>query len=333
VRLAPVTSAAFVAFVAFVALAGCKEGRENQFRLFGMIDAAPPPDAEPPPPPQAAPTLAHVEGADAAAGAKLYGERCASCHGADGRGKTEAAQALRLAPTDLTTTGYICRTTDARPITVPSDADVEGALERGSHRGRKELAALDPAARRSLTLHVKTLARDFDNPASPLAAIAPETPDDAAGRARGRTIYLTVGCWRCHGLDGAGGEAAALANIRWNERPIASLTPLAQRKDYLCGDAPEAVYRMISLGISARGAAIMPRYQEFLEDFARPWKVPPAAWTRSIDGKATPAEVAAIRAWLDSLPEHEAVLALKPSEKRVRAGAMLWDLVHYVRSM
>jgi mono/diheme cytochrome c family protein len=330
VRRAGRTYVAFAAFVAFVALAGCEEGK---FRLFGMIDATPPPDAEPPPPPVAAPVLTHVEGADAAAGAKLFGARCASCHGEDGRGKTPAADALRLAPTDLTTTGYICRTTDGRPVSVPADADVEGALDRGTHRGRKELAGLDAAARRSLTLHVKTLARDFDNPASPLAVIAPEPPDDPAGRARGRTIYLTVGCWRCHGLDGTGGDRAALANIRWNDRPIAKMTPLAARKDYVCGDAPDAVYRLISLGISARGAAIMPRYQEFLEDFARPWKVPPAAWTKSIDGKATAEEVAAIRAWLASLPEHEAVLALKPSEKRVRAGAMLWDLVHYVRSM
>ncbi len=327
------TIAALAALATLVPLAACQDPKANRYRLFGTFDAAPLPDGEPPPPPQAAPPLAQVEGADVAAGAKLFGAHCASCHGEDGRGKTDAAKALRLAPTNLAGVGYMCRTTDARPFAVPSDADIESALERGSHRGRKDIVALDATARRSLTLHVKTLAREYANPTSPLAIIEAEPSDDPASRARGRTIYLTVGCWRCHGLDGAGGEAAAISNIRWNDQAITSLTPLGARKDYVCGDAPDAVYRVTALGISAAGATIMPRYQEFLEEFARPWKVKPADWTRSIDGKATPAEVAEIRKWLEQLPEHEAVTALKPSEKRARAGAMLWDLVHYVRSM
>jgi mono/diheme cytochrome c family protein len=325
---------ALLVLAALGALSGVLGGCEKEnFRLFGLIDAAPPPDAEPPPPLQPAPVLAKVEGADVGAGGKLFAERCASCHGADGKGKTEAASALRMAPTDLSGVGYICRTTDARPIAVPSDADIEGALERGTHRGRKEITSLDAAARRSLTLHVKTLAREYTNPTSPLAYVAPEPPDDAASRARGRTAYVTVGCWRCHGLDGAGGEAAAIANIRWNERPITKITPLARKQDYVCGAQADAVYRVISLGISAGGATIMPRYQEFLEDFAKPWKVAPEKWTKSIDDKVDAAEVASVRAWLASLPEHEAVVGLKPSEKRARAGTVLWDLVHYVRSL
>ena len=88
-----------------------------------------------------------------------------------------------------------------------------------------------------------------------------------------------------------------------------------------------------AISTSAGGATIMPRYQEFLEDFARPWKVPEKDWTRSIDGRTTPAEIAEIRRWLGGLPEKEAVQGLKPSERRARAGTMIWDLVHYVRSL
>jgi len=323
---------AAAALVALGAVTACKDPHADDYRMFMPVDGAPPPDAEPPPPPQAAPPLAEVKGASVAVGAKLFGERCASCHGSDGRGKTEAAKQLRLAPTNLAGVAYICRTTDARPFAVPSEADIEGALARGTHRGRKDIAALDAAARRSLTLHVKTLAREFANPTSPLARVEPEPPDDPASRARGRTVYLTVGCWRCHGLDGSGGDPAAIANIKWNDQPI-QMSALKQREAYVCGDAPDAVYRMISLGISAGGATIMPRYQEFLEDFARPWKVQAKDWTKSIDGKATAAEIAEVRKWLGELPEREAVQVLKPSEKRARAGKLLWDLVHYVRSM
>jgi mono/diheme cytochrome c family protein len=319
--------------VVLVGLVGCKNPKDDDYYLFPRPDAMPAPDAEPPPAPQAAAPLVEVKGATADLGKKLYLARCASCHGEDGKGKTEAARALPLAPTDLTDVAYLCRTTDGRPFAVPADGDIEGALARGTHKRLEDLVALDAAARRSLTLHVKSLAASFSNPASPLAAVAPESADDAASRARGRTLYLAVGCWRCHGLDGSGGEAAAIANIRWNGQPITRMTPLAERDAFLCGDAADAVYRVVALGFSAGGATIMPRYQEFLEDFARPWKVAPENWTKSIEGKASADELAAVRAWLGEQPERAAVQALKPSEKRARAGAMIWDVVHYVRSL
>jgi mono/diheme cytochrome c family protein len=294
-------------------------------------DAEPLPDAEPPPPPIAAPAAPAVEGASADDGKQLFSQHCASCHGEDGKGVTEEAAKLRFPPTDLTTTGYLCRTTDARPFSIPSLTDVETAIERGAHRGK--LDALKAVARRSLALHVQSLAPAFANPTSPLYVVPAETPDDPASRARGRTMYLATGCWRCHGVDGSGGDPKAVANIRWNGQPLQKIAGLADEAAYRCGATPEAVYRVVGLGLIGPHATIMPRYQDFAEVFERPRKGLPPEWTKHLVGLVTPEEVTAIQSWLTSQPDQKTVAAMPPSARRARAAAMLWDLVHYVRAL
>jgi mono/diheme cytochrome c family protein len=316
-------------------MAGCK-GKEEAPKVTSLppeIDAAPPPDAEPPPPPRPAPPLAPVEGASLEAGKKLYAATCAGCHGEDGKGKTERAKTLAMPPTDLTMTSYLCRTTDGRPVPIPSDADVESALDRGTHKGAPELAGLDAVGRRSLLLYVKSLARDFNGDPQPLAHIEPETPDDEASRARGRVMFLAFGCWRCHGVDGKGG-GEAVSSIHWNGQKLQKITPLADENAYRCGSDAESVYRVISLGmVGGDGSYAMPRYQEFAERFPRPKEGTPETWTRAIDGKIDAAEVDAVRKFLAEQPDEAAVQGMKPSARRVRAGAMLWDVVHYVRGL
>jgi mono/diheme cytochrome c family protein len=298
-----------------------------------VADAAPPPDAEPPPQPVPPPALPEVAGSSAAAGKKLFQVHCASCHGEDGKGKTEAAKTWAMPPTDLTHTAYLCRQTDGRPVPIPSDADVESAIDRGAHRGVKALAGLDAPARRSLMLHVKSLARDFSGDPQPLAPVFDATTDDADARARGRTLFLAAGCWRCHGPDGAGADAAAM-RLAWNDQMLTKIAPLADEASYRCGSDPTAVYRVISLGmVGSDGGFVMPRYQEFAERFRRPPEGTPETWTKALEGKVDAAEIEAVRAFLAAQPDDAAVQKLRPSERRARAGRMIWDLVHYVRSL
>lgn len=298
--------------------------------MVELADAAPRPDAEPPPPVQPPPPLAPVEGASQAAGAALFAERCVACHGADGRGRTAEAKKLRLAPTDLTTTAYLCRTTDGPKVGVPSDADVEGALGRGTHRDRPELTALDAVQRRSLTLHVKSLARDFAGDPQPLSFVPPQPSDSPESRARGRVLYLAFGCWACHGAGGAG-DGPALKSLVWNEQPVTRLNPIGNRADYLCGTEPEQVYRTIALGMG--GSTIMPRYDSYAEAQQYPESGPRETWGRGLEGRVSPEELEAVRKFFDGMPGKKTVQAMKPSERRARGGRFIWDLVHYVRSL
>lgn len=316
-------------------VSACGKPQEAK-KIVAAVDSTGPtgPDAAPPPPPELPQPLPPVTGeVSVASGKALFAARCVSCHGEDGKGKGPGADKLRLAPTDLTTTGYLCRSTTGRPVAIPSDTDIETALDRGTHRDAAELLRLEPAQRRSLTMYVKTLARDFAGDPQPLSPVPPEPLDDAGSRQRGRMLYLQYGCGSCHGLSGKGdGEPSTLRSVQWNGRALTALSDLTDQEHYLCGSDPARVYRTIALGEGAGGAMIMPPYGAMAELTWRP-EGNPEEWGKKLEGKITADELAAWRAFSGQLPAKADVQAMKPIDRRARAGALLWDLVHYVRSM
>jgi mono/diheme cytochrome c family protein len=269
-----------------------------------------------------------VKGATVDAGRRLFARACARCHGDEGRGAGTDAKPLRLAPTDLTGVGYLCRTTVGAPVAVPSDRDIEGALERGTHRTVPALSRLRAAERRSLTLFVKSLSPEFARAPQPLSPVPPEPPDDRDSRARGRTLYLVFGCWQCHGMDGRGG-GAAVKTMRWNGAPVRALLPLGPGPR-LCGGDAEAIYRRLDLGIVG-SSTLMPAYGRFAQYMSRPVEGDPASWARSLAGRVPEAELAAVRAFYRAQPTKDQVLGLPENARRTRAARFLWDLVHHVR--
>jgi mono/diheme cytochrome c family protein len=272
-----------------------------------------------PPPSAPAPALPPVVGASAENGAALYTKLCASCHASG------AATAGRIAPTNLAGPGFLCFSTVGKPP-APADADLDAALDRGVHRSRPELAALGPAARRSILLHVKTFT---PRAVQDVLVIPQETPDTPEDRARGRALYLGFGCWRCHGPDGAG-DGDLVKNLAWNGKPVGpTLAPLA--KPELCGGEPARLFQTIALGMGAT-PEIMPRHLELAELFSRP-KGDPASWTRSLEGHVGADDIARLRAFLAALPERKDVVALPPADRQARGAGLIWSLVHWIRSI
>ncbi len=276
-----------------------------------FADAAPPPSRD-------VPALPPVAGATTAAGKALFARRCAGCHGADGRGGEAPGP---VPPTDLTGTGFLCQ---SAPADGPTDADLEAALDRGAHR----LPDLNPAERRSLALFLRSLRppgapdRLLDVPAEPA-----DSPDE---RARGRTLYLAFGCWRCHGAAGAG-DGTAVRFLAWNRRGLTKLRPLSDRSASICGDAPERVYLTIALGLGGR-PALMPPHLATFDAAARPQGTPDT-WTRSLAGAVSAAELAAVQAFYAALPARADVARLAAGERRRRSAGWTWSLVHYVRGL
>lgn len=287
-------------------------------------------DAEPPPKAIPAPVLAPVEGASAEAGAKLFAAHCAGCHGEGGKPGPQAA-GLRIAPTPLPEAVFLCATTAGRPRPIPSDADIETALDRGTHKGVKAIAALGPAERRSLTLYVKTLSPEWRAPPQPLGHVEPETADNDSSRKRGRIMYLAFGCWRCHGTDARGAHAAAVSWLKWNDLPIGEpLRPLNDKDNYLCGSDPARIYRTIHLGL---GGGRMPAHRGTIEGIFRPEKDPPKTWGLGLKGLVSDDEISSVRGWYGELPESYFVRGMTESQRRKRGGEMTWDIIHYLRSL
>ena len=120
---------------------------------------------------------------------------------------------------------------------------------------------------------------------------------------------------------------------RQSGAPVKSpLPPLADQARWLCGSDPERTYRTIGQGMKGSASDLMPAHAAMLEWSGRPEKGTRADWTRSLEGRAD-AELEAVRRFYEAQPERPALVAMRPSERRRRAGEIIWDLVHYVRSL
>ena len=138
-------------------------------------------------------------------GAVIHARACVACHGRDGGGDGPGAAELDPWPREFKSGKYRIRSTHSGEA--PRRADIEGAIRRGMPGSSMPafeglLSDEDIAAVVSFILDLgpSSLAgREAE------ALSIPEFPAaDASSLADGRALYLILGCWKCHGLDGSG---------------------------------------------------------------------------------------------------------------------------------
>ena len=138
-------------------------------------------------------------------GARVYAERCAVCHGPDGRGNGPAAPSLIPRPRDFTLGLFRYKSTP--PGEPPTDADLELVVTEGLSASAmpyfKDL--LDQSEIRAVAAHIKTFSGVFSGvPPRPIP-IPPRPSVSSASVERGRALYGSQGCTGCHGSDGTKG--------------------------------------------------------------------------------------------------------------------------------
>jgi cbb3-type cytochrome c oxidase subunit III len=184
-------------------------------------------------------------------GGRIYRERCAVCHGADGRGDGAAAGLLEPRPRDFTTGRYKFRSTPTG--TLPTLADVVATTSRGlrgtSMPGFADLLA--PPAIDAVARYVLALAPPGARDASPL-------PLPAQARGDGAALFERAGCGTCHGADGRGSPWRTAGAEPWGGRPA---TRLDEPWAFRGGSDEEAIARRILTGLD--GTA-MPAYADAL---------------------------------------------------------------------
>lgn len=183
----------------------------------------------------------------------LYAQRCAVCHGPDGRGDGPAAGLLSPRPRDFTSGLYTIRSTPSGSL--PTIDDVATSIARG-------------LAGTSMPAFGDLLSREaIDDLARLVLAWAPagarraeslllgEAPArDADAEARGAAVYARVGCGACHGADGrATGWRPPHEGPGAPPRPADLSEPWAFRG----GADPEDVARRVLTGLDGAG---MPGY-------------------------------------------------------------------------
>lgn len=222
-----------------------------------------------------------------ARGRNLYGEHCATCHGATGAGDGSAAVYLYPKPRNFTAGQFKLRSTASG---MPTDEDLYGVLTAGMPgSSMPAFSHLSEQSRRDLVAYVKRLSQAEEDgrlvnwfketpPGSSLPTPhKPEfTPELAAA---GKRVYQAQDCKRCHGPEGLGdGPEAGTLKDAWG----GTLRPRSFVRDpFIGGDSAEAIFLRTATGI---GGTPMTAYPDSKISPADRWAL--AAYIRSLREQA-----------------------------------------------
>jgi len=215
---------------------------------------------------------------DVARGRALYAQKCAVCHGAEGRGDGPAEFVLFPKPRDLTSGIFKVRSTS----TLPTDDDLMRVIGQGLPGTAMPgwAGALTVAERRDLVAFVKTLSPVFRErpPGRPLV-VPPAPKPTAALLALGKKFYVEAECFKCHGPGGRGdGESADTLKDDWGHPIVPYDFTIPGRMK--AGGTVSDVFRTLKNGI---GGTPMPAYGDALGD-EETWGL--AYYVTSLAGKA-----------------------------------------------
>lgn len=176
------------------------------------------------------------------AGAPVYLQNCAMCHGDGGNGDGEVA-------TGIATHGVkVARLNDLDRMSKLSREELMKVVrEGGAHTGRSEYmpAWADSLDEKQLTDVVEFIASlASSNPAIPLATLSHYLQAPPGVAAEGRSLFMHH-CAACHGNEGRGdGPFAGRIAAMQNHAVVRDLTD----GEYMSGIKDEKLYATISLG-------------------------------------------------------------------------------------
>ena len=181
-------------------------------------------------------------------GQVIYSRICAACHGRDGKGDGPGARELDPWPRDFTVGKYRIRSTLSGQA--PQRTDIEGAVRRGMPGTAMPAfgGVLSDDEIADVVGFILTMGPRGLVGREPEALSIPEFPaPDAARLADGRAVYLILGCWKCHGLDGSGRGPSAKGLKTDEGQPI---RPRDFRYEpFKAGRSPETVARAALSGL------------------------------------------------------------------------------------
>lgn len=200
--------------------------------------------------------------ADLARGARLYRQRCAACHGREGRGDGTLADDLDPRPRDFTRGTYKLRSTPSGRI--PTDADLFETITRGlPGTSMSGWAGLSTADRWQLVYFVKSLSPRFARRPAPPPLIVPPAPVVTHDLVeRGAAVYVEMRCGECHGADGRGDGPAAWQLVDDQKRRIYPFD-MTRGWKLKAGREPERIYRVLHTGLDGTP---MPSYHDVLSE-------------------------------------------------------------------
>ena len=180
---------------------------------------------------------------DTPVGQRVYAQRCAVCHGPNGRGNGPAAPSMIPRPRDFTRGEFKYKSTPTGQP--PSDDDliriVKDGLTASAMPAWGDL--LNDTEIRAVVAYIKTFFPAFRNQTTQPVAIPPRMSPDTASIARGRELFRTQ-CASCHGANGR--ARVALPDAKGY--PVIA-RDLAAPWTFRGGNAPEQIWLRLTTGM------------------------------------------------------------------------------------
>ena len=206
---------------------------------------------------------------DTTAGKAVYVKWCAGCHGDTGAGDGPAAHYMLPRPRDFTGAVYQIRSTASGQL--PTDADLMRAVDLGLPGTAMPAWAkrLSDRERRDVVAYLKTFSAFFTDTsqhATPLVFSKPPSGGAEAIKV-GRQFFDSIGCRKCHGLQGRGNGTSAPTLHDDAGNPIFA-ADLTQNWRFHGGGETEDIYHRLRTGLDGTP---MPSFsdqidQKFLTD-------------------------------------------------------------------
>ncbi len=226
-------------------------------------------------------SIAEAQDQELKRGKSLFDRYCSFCHGKKGDAKGPAGHVIFPKPRDFTSGLFKVRSTPTGEP--PMDDDILNVIKHGMPgTSMPSFIEVKEGDLKALVKYVKALAKITREPSR---VIKPGSPPEVTPEllAKGKEVYNTMRCGKCHGQEGRGdGPSAFTTKDDWGN--LAPPNPF-RKNIYKGGGSPIDMYMRFTTGMDG---SPMPSYEDSLTDTER-WAVVFYNFTLAgIDGVTVP---------------------------------------------